>query len=52
LIYVNFTCPVVLTLCFRVLTVGLFMVTSRCYEADFKRVETDLVDVSPELALA
>jgi len=34
------------------LAADLFMITSRCYEADLKRVEPDLVDVSPELALA
>ena len=37
---------------FGVLAAALFMITSRCYEADLKRVEPVLVDVSPELALA
>ena len=35
---------------FGLLAAGLFMITSRCY--DLKGVETDLMDVSPELALA
>jgi hypothetical protein len=37
---------------FGVLAAGLFILTSRCYEADLKRVEPDVVDVSPELPLA
>jgi len=37
---------------FGLLAASLFMITSRCYEADLKRVDTDLVDVGPELALA
>ena len=27
---------------FGLLAAGLFMITSRCYEADLKRVDTDL----------
>jgi len=34
------------------LAADLFMITSPCYEADLKRVEPDLLDVSPELAPA
>ena len=34
------------------LAADLFMITSRCYEADLKRVEPDLLDGSPALALA
>ena len=37
---------------FGLLAACLFMITSRCYEADLKRVETDLLDVSPDLARA
>ena len=34
------------------LAADLFVIASRCYEADLKRVEPDLLDVSPELAPA
>lgn len=34
------------------LAAALFMITSRCYEAVLEGVGPDLVDVSPELALA
>ncbi|WP_426435871.1 MFS transporter [Bradyrhizobium genosp. P] len=37
---------------FGLLAAGFFMVTSRHYEADLKRVDTYLVDGNPELALA
>ena len=37
---------------FGLLSAGLFAITSYCYEADLKRVDTEPVDVSPELALA
>jgi hypothetical protein len=36
---------------FGVLAAALFMITSRCYEAVLEAVESDLVGVSPELAL-
>lgn len=37
---------------FGLLAGGLFMITSRCYEADLKRVNTEPVNLTPELALA
>ncbi|HEX2889210.1 MFS transporter [Vineibacter terrae] len=37
---------------FGLLAAGLFAITSCCYEADLKRVNTEPVDVAPELALA